>query len=164
MVAPDGSPSADASLLYGPQEGSLFPLPGLGPGALAMFGLYKGSGLYFFAEVLAGALTGSGTCAGPDDTERRQPGNGMLSIFMDVAQFQDMDAFSKDVLDYARFVKSARPAQEGREVLIPGEKEQRMRAERLEDGLPLTQEVLDDILTTARHVGMGEEEIEALLG
>ncbi|MCP5153130.1 MAG: Ldh family oxidoreductase [Ectothiorhodospiraceae bacterium] len=164
LVTPDGQLTSDPSPLYGEVAPGRYPDPNNGPGALTCFGMHKGSGLNFFMEMFAGALTGSGTSAGASDTERRRFCNGMLSIYMALEFFHSDDWFAREVKDYIAFWKSARPTEPGGEVLVPGEKERRTMAARRRDGLPLAPMTWDDIVATARRVGMDEAAIEQALG
>jgi hydroxycarboxylate dehydrogenase B len=164
LIDEDGNLTSDPSPLYGPLESNRFPDPSKGPGALTGFGMHKGSGINFFMEMFAGALTGSGVSSAKGDTERRPFANGMLSIYLHVNHFQSDDWFVNEVRNYIAFVKDTHPAEAGGEVLIPGEKEQRTMAERLENGLPLADQTWADIVGKAREVGLSENEITALLG
>ena len=163
LIDEHGTLTADPSPLYGPLNANSFPDPSKGPGALTGFGLHKGSGLNFFMEMFAGALTGSGVSAGASDTQRRPFANGMMSIYFHVEHFHADDWFINEVQSYVEFYKSARPAEVGGEVLIPGEKEQRTMAERSVDGLPLAEQTWDDIVGKARAIGLSDARIDALL-
>jgi uncharacterized oxidoreductase len=89
-------------------------------------GEHKGSGLALMCELLAGALTGSGA-TGPDYSRVY---NGMLSIYMSVERFDTDGQFAHEIKRYIDYFKSSKPAQEGGEVLVPGEPELRAREER----------------------------------
>jgi uncharacterized oxidoreductase len=120
-------------------------------GAIRAFGEHKGSGLAFFCEILAGALTGSGT-AGP--APRKSVTNGMLSVYMAPGFFQSGDGFAQEVRTYVEFYKSSRAATPGGEVLAPGEPESRSRAKRLAEGIPLTEDTWAAIGQTAVAAGL----------
>ena len=164
LVDADGSYTSDPRPLYGETPQGRTPDPHAGPGALAPFGLHKGSGLNFFMEMFAGALTGSGTAAALGDAEKRRFCNGMLSIYMQVGAFHDDDWFAREVSAYVEYWKAARPARPGEEVLVPGEKERMTMAERRENGLPLSAGAWEDILEAARKVGMSDGEVRTALG
>ena len=164
LVDADGSYTSDPRPLYGETPEGRTPDPHAGPGALAPFGLHKGSGLNFFMEMFGGALTGSGTAAALGDTEKRRFCNGMLSIYMRVGAFHDDDWFAREVSAYVEYWKAARPARPGEEVLVPGEKERMTMAERRENGLPLSAGAWEDILEAARKVGMSDGDVKAALG
>lgn len=163
LIDPDGAYSNDPELLYGSVQEGLYPNPNAGPGALTAFGGHKGFGLNFFIEVLAGALTGSGTAGASNEPSLRKLCNGMLSIFLDLATFDRGDFFAGEVRSYIDFVKSAATINPDDEVLIPGEKEQRLKEQRLKTGLPMTGGPWSDILKAARHVGMSDGDIDAAL-
>jgi len=158
LVGPDGSVSGDPHLLYGDYE------PGGGPrdyakgaGAIRAFGEHKGSGLALICELLGGALTGTGATQ-----EGRPFANGMLSFYVDPKRMDPEAAFSGEVARYIAAVKRSRPVQRGGEVLMPGEPERRLRAERLASGVPLTDDIWASIVATAREVGIEERRIQAI--
>jgi len=154
LIDADGRPTADPAALYGESVHDAAPDPSLGPGALAVFGGHKGSGMNFMIEVLAGALTGSGvnrTLA----AEQVEPfANGMLSIYLDPERFAGRAAFERQVKDYAAYVKSARPAPGHAAVLLPGEKERRLEAERLRHGIPLARGTWRGLVELGERLGV----------
>ena len=158
LVDADGNPTSDPRPLYGETSPGRTHDPHAGPGALNAFGLHKGSGLNFFMEMFAGALTGSGTAAALGDTGKRRFCNGMLSIYMQVDAFHADDWFAREVGAYVEYWKAARPSRPGGEVLVPGEKERRTMVERRESGLPLSEGAWADILAAAEKVGMSDGE------
>jgi len=151
LIEPDGRLSADPVTLYGPLDG-----PDRdnqkGAGAIRAFGEHKGSGLSLMCELLAGALTGSGT-AGPG---ARRVCNGMLSVYLTPEAFGANEAIVAEARTYLDFFKSAKPAPGG-EVLLPGEPERRTKAERLADGVPLPEPVWQTLLTAGRPHGLDGE-------
>src|SRR3954451_25453997 len=150
LIEPDGTLSTDPSTLYGAISGTAARDARNGEGAIRAFGEHKGSGLALMCELLAGALTGSGTC-GPG---QRRFCNGMLSIYMSPGYFGSEEMFAKEARDYLDFFKSARPSTPGGEVLLPGEPERRTRAQRLAEGVPLQDEVWESICVVAREHGI----------
>ncbi|MDF1720203.1 MAG: hypothetical protein P1U65_05995 [Minwuia sp.] len=83
----------------------------------------------------------------------------MLSFYIDLKAMEGSpremgDSFAAEVLDYLAFVKSAVPTTPGGEILVPGEPERRLMAERLASGLPLARQAWDDIVETARASGL----------
>ena len=164
IITEGGVVTGDPRPLYGDVPQGDFPDPSKGPGALRAFGDHKGSGLNFLMEMMAGALTGSG-CAGALNEPKRRFCNGMFSIYLSPDAFgHSDDSFVSEVRSYVEFLKSSRPTEPGGEVLIPGEKEKQVMAERLVSGLPLALEAWSDIVDTARNASMHESEIEVILG
>lgn len=163
IVTESGDVTGDPKPLYGDTNQGEFPNPSNGPGALRAFGNHKGSGLNFLMEMMAGALTGSG-CAGTLSEPQRRFCNGMFSMYFSPNAFgHSENSFVSEVKAYVDFLKSSRPTEAGGEVLIPGEKEKQVMAERLESGLPLAPEAWEDIVKTARNSGMRQSNIDLIL-
>lgn len=155
LIRPDGTLSTDPETLYGPLTPHGPRDAGAGQGALRAFGDHKGSGIAFMCEILAGVLTG-GETSGPIPGGRRgRISNGMFSIYLDPAHFGAAD-FAAKAAEYARYVKASRPATPGVEVLVPGEKEARTRADRLAHGVPLQRDTWGAILATAHSLGLAQ--------
>jgi uncharacterized oxidoreductase len=152
LITPDGTINGDPSTLYGdlaaPDRN-----PENGGGAIRAFGLHKGSGLAFMCEILGGALTGNGTC-GPRDGDRAAIRNGMMSFYLRPDVLGSPAEIAERAERYIAFYKASRPAEPGGEVLIPGEAEARMRADRTANGVPLPTDTWASILATARSVGL----------
>jgi len=149
LIGADGVISNDPRLLYGEFEPSGSRNYELGTGAIRAFGGYKGSGLALMCELLGGALTGNGA------TARGRPfANGMFSFYVDPVRIDPEDFLSGEVTRYLAFVKDTRVAETGGEVLFPGEPERRMRAIRMRDGVPLSDDTWAAIAATARAVGI----------
>ena len=157
LITPDGRVSNDPHVLYGPYSPSGPRDYRQGEGAIRAFGDHKGSGLAFMCELLGGSLTGTGATE-----EGRRFANGMLSFYVDPKRIDPDGFFPADVARYTSHVKSARPVTPGGEVLVPGEPEQRMRAERGRDGLPLPDDTWAAIVAAAKAVGLDEPRIKAV--
>ncbi|MEM0989249.1 MAG: Ldh family oxidoreductase [Pseudomonadota bacterium] len=156
LVGPDGALTNDPDVLYGPIQRGELPNPSKGPGAITAMGQHKGSGLALACEMLAGALTGSGTC-GPGYEFH----NGMLSIYIDPARMDDGHDWALTAKDYVAFVRSIRPRNEVEPVLIPGDPERRRRAERT-PALPLPNEAWASILDAGERLGLRRAELAAM--
>jgi uncharacterized oxidoreductase len=154
LVGPDGAVSGDPHMLYGnyTPDGRREYLKG--KGAIRAFGDHKGSGLALMCELLGGALTGNGA------TRLGRPfANGLLGIFIDPARIDPDHVFDGEISRYIAYVKDTKPAGGVAEVLVPGEPEQRMRAERLKNGVPLPDDVWATIVAAARSVGINDTAI-----
>jgi hydroxycarboxylate dehydrogenase B len=153
LIDPAGRHSDDARLLYGDYVSSGRRDIRIGQGALRAFGEHKGSGLALMCELLGGALSGNG-CSSPES----RFGNGMFSLYVDPGQVDPDGLFPAEVTRYVAYVKGAKPAPPGTETLVPGEPEQRTRAQRVAGGIPLVQETWTSLLETARSVGVADPE------
>ncbi len=155
LVGPDGI-TGDPSVLYDIQPGQR-PNASGGPGALRAMGEHKGSGLSVMCELLAGALTGTGT-AGPGDVRFA---NGMLSIYIDPIRIDPDDTFASGVTDYIDWFLAATPLDEADPVRLPGDRERERRVERELNGLHLPVDLWESIAQAARSVGVSSERINA---
>lgn len=145
LIASDGELSADPDTLYG--RG----------GAIRAMGDHKGSGLALMCELLAGALTGSG-CSGPAP---QRFANGMVSIYMSPEMFGSQDSLARDTRDFVNWMRATRPAVTGGRVLLPGDPERTIRAEREADGIPLTADIWSSLVETAKLVGVDPTLLQA---
>lgn len=157
LVGPDGRLTSDPEVLYGETPPGAVPDPRKGPGALTAMGLHKGSGLALACELLAGALTGSGTC-GPGERVH----NGMLSIYIDPSRLDDGHGWAEGVRAYLDYVRTSRPADPAQPVLTPGEPERQRRAERQANGMPLSAPAWESILATGEGLGLDRRALAAL--
>lgn len=156
LVDGEGNLTTNPDALYGPDVPGEVPSAIKGPGAITAMGLHKGSGLAMACELLGGALTGSGTC-GPGYEFH----NGMLSIYIDPARFDDGHGWGASVKEYVDFVHGLRPRDPAAPVLIPGDPERTRRAERA-PGLPLPGEAWDSILTAGERLGLDRNSLAGL--
>ena len=149
LVGADGRMSNDPHVLYGDYTPSGPRDYRKGDGAIRAFGDHKGSGLALMCELLGGSLTGNGATE-----EGKRFANGMLSFYVDPARIDPDGFFPADVTQYTKHVKSSRPVTPGGEVLVPGEPELRMRAERSKNGLPIPDDTWAAIVTAAKAIGL----------
>jgi uncharacterized oxidoreductase len=155
LIDLDGTLSEDPTVLYGPHTAEGPRDHGQGKGAIRAFGEHKGSGLALICELLGGALTGTGA-TGPN----RRFANGMLAFYIDPKVVDPAHFFDAEVARYVTYFKDTRPAAGSDAVLIPGEPEAKMRAERTENGVPLPDDTWAAIVATAREVGVSEVSIQ----
>ena len=149
LVGEDGSIAGDPHYLYGDYEQSGPRNYRNGKGAIRAMGDHKGSGLAFMVEILGGSLTGTGA-----PLEGRRWANGMLSVYIDPDRIDPDGFFPEDVERYLEFYKTARPIEEGGEVLAPGDKERQVRADREANGIPISDETWNAITNAAANIGV----------
>ena len=118
-------------------------------GAMRTFGGragYKGFGLSFFVEILAGILARNGYSR---DTGSIDPiehlSNGSFIIAINCESFLPLETLKREISDLTAWIKSSPPAEGFDEILYPGELEVRMRKERLANGIPLDDTTWDEI-------------------
>jgi hydroxycarboxylate dehydrogenase B len=155
LIDLDGTLSEDPTVLYGPYTPDGPRDHSKGQGAIRAFGEHKGSGLALICELIGGALTGTGA-TGPN----RRFANGMFAIYVDPKVVDPANFFDGEIARYITYFKNTKPAVGVDEVLIPGEPEARMRAERTRNGVPLTDDTWAAIVNTARDLGVSEAIIQ----
>ena len=160
LISPDGEMSGDPRVLYGDYTATGVRQAGNGVGAIRAFGDHKGSGLALMCELLGGSLTGMQATGLGGERGDRFRGNGMLSLYVNPAVVDPEGLFPADVARYVAYFKSAKPAEPGGEVLTPGEPENRTRAQRLAEGIPLPDDTWASIINAARQTGLDERRIQ----
>lgn len=142
LLDSDGKPTNDPHKLYSDPPGSILPLGGTAAG-------HKGYGLNVAIEILAGVLSGTG-CIGKD----QRNSNGVLLIIVDVAQFLPIEEFYKESDVFIEHVKSSPPAEGFTEILLPGEIEARVKAQRDAEGIFIEDGTWDQIIEWAEKLGV----------
>ena len=155
LIDLDGNLSEDPAVLYGPYAADGPRDHSQGKGAIRAFGEHKGSGLALICELLGGALTGTGA-TGPN----RRFANGMFAVYVDPGVVDTGNFFDGEISRYISYFKDTRPAAGIDAVLVPGEPEARMRADRTKNGVPLPDDTWAAIVNTARDVGVSEASIQ----
>jgi uncharacterized oxidoreductase len=149
IIDAQGRPTTDPRVFYADPPGAILSIAG-----------HKGYGLAVLCEVLAGALTGGG-CSNPANANRLV--NGMLSVILDRSYFQTDMAFAAEINRFIAWVKSSARTTPDGEILMPGEIEERTKAQRLRDGIDLDEATWAQILETTRVVGLSPEQVHAIL-
>jgi len=105
---------------------------------------YKGYGLALAVEILSRVVPGADAAG---------PAVGHFFMALDPASFRDPADLVADVDELIDSMRTAPPAQADRPVLVPGDPEQRVLAERSAGGIPLARHVLEDIRAVALASG-----------
>lgn len=142
MVDAEGKPTTDPSVMYRDPRGALLP-----------FGAHKGSGLALMCELLAGGLSGGGTIQ-PENPRRHSIINNMFAILIDPARLVDMDWLRAEIDETVAYVKSARPADPARPVIVAGDSERARTAERGVEGIEINDEAWEEMMAAAERLGM----------
>jgi LDH2 family malate/lactate/ureidoglycolate dehydrogenase len=149
VVDGDGRPVTDETRafehVFDRPDGGITPL-----GGTRDAGSHKGYGLGVMVHILAGTLSGASFSPLRNRTQRPSDPHNIGHFFMaiDPRAFRAPGEFEEDldqVIDVLRSTKRADPAQP---VLVAGDPELATRAERLERGVPIP----DDLMTQLRTV------------
>ncbi|HYM72829.1 MAG TPA: malate/lactate/ureidoglycolate dehydrogenase [Stellaceae bacterium] len=142
LLGPEGQPTGDPNVMYRRPRG-----------ALLTFAEHKGYALAFICEMLAGAVTGSGTMR-PERQDAESVTNGMLLIVIDPSRLVDRAWLVDEVRAMADYITASPPRRSGEPVLIPGDPERLMRAKRIAEGVPVDDETWREIVEAARGVNV----------
>ena len=126
ILDPDGKPTSDPNQLYGNPPGTILPLGG--------DQAYKGFGLAFMIEMLAGGFSG-GLCATP--TPPPPLGNCAVFWVMNPEFFGGLSHLTGEVGRLETYVRDVPLIDGVREVTLPGDPERRTMTERRAKGIPL---------------------------
>jgi LDH2 family malate/lactate/ureidoglycolate dehydrogenase len=138
----EGIPTTDTAAAY---KGMLMPLGG-----------YKGSGLAMMVEILC-AVLGGGAMANEIGGIRFRGKTVRVSqifIAIDIARFMPVEEFTARIEKLVGIMKSTATAPGYDEILVAGDPEWRIEAERLRDGIPVAQGNWDQLLKAAASVGV----------
>ncbi len=142
LVDSEGQYTNDAAQLYADPPGALVPIGGIVA--------YKGFGLSFMIDILAGILTGAGGC----EPNRQYPGDGLFVIAIDVERFKPLGEFRHQVAALADYIRSSPTAAGAENIYAPGDLELRRREARLRDGLFVEQGTWNLLETLCERFGV----------
>jgi LDH2 family malate/lactate/ureidoglycolate dehydrogenase len=111
---------------------------------------YKGYGLAFMIDAIAGGLSWAG-CSAESPT---RGGSGYLALAIKIDSFIDVDDFKSEIQTMVEWLKSSPTMPGFDEVLIPGEVEERTKQRRLAEGIPVEQATWDAIVKAGVGVGL----------
>ena len=100
-------------------------------------------------------MTGTGATA-PD----RRFANGMFAVYVDPKVVDTGNFFDGEISRYVDFIRATKPVAGVDAVLVPGDPERKMRADRTKNGVPLPDDTWAAIVNTAREVGVSEVSIQ----
>lgn len=141
-----GNSSTDANILK--KGGALLPL-----GGDREHGSHKGYALGAMVDIFSALLSGANYAPWVPPfpayvpMPARQPGKGIGHFFgaMRVDAFRPADEFKRDMDDWISGFRNAKTLPGYEKVLIPGDPEREMEAERKINGIPLLTAVVDDL-------------------
>jgi len=138
----DGVPTTDTAAAM---QGLVMPLGG-----------YKGYGLAMMVELLTGVLSGGAfaTQVGSMRFRGRKPRLSHFFLALDIARFMPVDEFNARAAELMALMKATPPAQGYDEVLIAGEPERRLEAERRAHGVPIASGNWQTLCATAEKAGV----------
>ena len=151
----EGQPSTDAHILK--KQGALLPL-----GGDREHGSHKGYALGSIVDIFSAVFSGAsyGPWAPPFPAyiamPENMPGQGLGHFFgaMRIDAFRPATEFKEHMDNWISRFRSAAPAPGFTEVLIPGDPERIIAAERSQSGIPVHEEVEKDLRQIAAQLGI----------
>ena len=151
----EGNETTDANILK--KGGALLPL-----GSDREHGSHKGYALGSIVDIFSAVLSGAsyGPWAPPFPAyvpmPPDMPGQGLGHFFgaMRVDAFRPADEFKLHMDQWIRRFRAATPAAGHERVLIPGDPEREMEAERNRDGIPVVESVETELRTLGKKFGL----------
>jgi LDH2 family malate/lactate/ureidoglycolate dehydrogenase len=129
LIDKDGNPTTDAEDFYA-------------GGAILPAGAHKGYALAVIAELLGGALLGP-----PHEFN-------WIVVAINIEAFRPVDDYNRASAEILHDIKNVTPAAGFSEVLFPGEPELRAAQRRKAEGIPIADEVWQQVLDAMREVGV----------
>ena len=155
VVDGDGQPVTDADTAFGyvfeRPEGGITPL-----GGAREAGGHKGYGLAVMVHILGGTLAGASFSPLRNRTQKpSDPHNiGHCFLAIDPRAFRDDGAFEDDLDQVIDVLHAARPADPARPVLVAGDPEMATRTERLRDGVPIPDDLVEQLRSVVKSAGV----------
>jgi len=143
MIDRQGQPITDPKRSA---EGSLLPIGG-----------YKGYGLAVMIGLLAGALNNAAVGKGTIDFNAHHDlitNTGQTIIAVDPSAFGDKQEFINRVIALVEDLKSSSTLPGIKEIRVPGEGAAKMMASRMQQGIPITPELLESLNNCAKECGI----------
>ncbi|MGB9866795.1 MAG: Ldh family oxidoreductase [Bacillota bacterium] len=126
-------------------------------GTLLPLGGHKGYGLSMAVDLLCGLMVGAAYLnhVGSLFGNLSRPQNvGHLFMALDVSNFMPVEEFETKMDEYLRAVKASPRAQGVTEIFVPGEIEFRATRERLARGIPIKDEVIEELQELLHSEGL----------
>ncbi|MEM4177662.1 MAG: Ldh family oxidoreductase [Nitrososphaeria archaeon] len=118
-------------------------------GMLLPFGGYKGYSLCLSVEILAGILVGAPFSFHIPKGWATQ--GGFVVEAINIEHFRPYEEYKKDVLELVQIIKSVPLAEGFNEILLPGEPEHREYLRRLQEGIPVYEDVWENVKRVAEE-------------
>ena len=141
IVDKDGNPSTDPNDFFN-------------GGAHLPFGRHKGYALMIGAEFLGRIFAGADAFVDADRAGPILRHQGATIIVLRADLFQPFADYARGADEAERLIRAIPPAPGFEEVLVPGDPEERSRARRQRDGIPIPDDVWQSIVETAASLNI----------
>jgi uncharacterized oxidoreductase len=132
--------------LYGTPRGTIYPLGGKTGGA-------KGSGLAIMADMFSIALTNDEYWSEFEAGRRPRRDNSVFMMAANPDMFCGLEEYKKQVEGHCQYIKSAKPDDGFKEVLLPGEFEYKKLEQSLTEGCYVADDTWGNLCALGRQYG-----------
>lgn len=151
----NGNESIDANILK--KGGALLPL-----GSDREHSSHKGYALGSIVDIFCGTLSGAnyGPWVPPFPAyipmPQNMPGKGIGHYFgaMRIDAFRPADEFKKDMDNWIQRFNSTAPINASQKVIVPGTPEREMEMQRMQNGIPVIESVVEDLKKVGEELGV----------
>jgi len=157
LCAQTGRPLPEDCYLDSDGNMTLDPQAVMDGGCLLPFAGHKGYGIASAIALLTGMLAGAAVdhdVPHPYKFLDKSGDNSFLMAAVRVAQFTDVDAFKKRMDEWIRMIRDTRKAPGVDRIWLPGEKEFVEREKRLAQGIPLNENMIEELRSLAKEAGV----------
>ena len=155
VVDGSGQPVTDAEeafrYVFERPEGGITPL-----GGARAVGGHKGYGLAVMVHILGGALSGASFSPIRNRTQGPSDPHNIGHFFMaiDPRAFRPAGEFEEDLDQVIDVLHNAKPVDPAQPVLVAGDPEMVTRRERLQDGVPIPDDLMEQLRAVAKSAGV----------
>ena len=150
LIDGEGEPSEDPEVMFGEPRG-----------AIRSFGEHKGYGMALVNELLAGVLSGGGTCRPDTEVGTDSILNNMLSVIFDPTRLVTPSFYEQETDATLAHVRASPPLDPREPVLTPGDPERATMQQRLADGIPVDAETWRELVEAGGSVGLEPQWLES---
>ncbi|MBN2008900.1 3-dehydro-L-gulonate 2-dehydrogenase [candidate division KSB1 bacterium] len=112
-------------------------------------GYWKGAGLALLLDVIAVALSG-GLATHQLGTQEHEHGVSQVFIAVDISRFHPADSIDEQLQQIIHAYKQSPPIDDKTEIVYPGERTKRIRADNLKNGIPVDDKTWDRIVELSK--------------
>ncbi len=108
-------------------------------------GYWKGSGFSIALDLIAAVLSGGNTVQKVGELGDDEYALSQVLIAIDPTKFSAASEIDKTITDSIDYIKASEPTSEGGKIFYPGELEMKTRKDNLENGVPVVEEIWNEI-------------------
>ena len=133
-------------------------------GAVLPFAGHKGSGIAIMVDILCGILNGGVASKHVREDKSCGPNVGHTMIAIDIAAFDDPEAFDARVKAFMQELKQAEKAPGVEQILLPGELEAQRSQYNEANGIKMGRGAFTELYETCKEYGITDDPMQYIIG